>query len=158
MRWFLVILLLLKGAVLQAQKENNSSLESTNNLFRNGYVKSTPLSNKLTLQKGVLFTNYAEYNRLEFPLLLKYNISDKWSVLFGTQLSTITNYNNILSTTSPAFQNMDASLFFGSEFKFSELVSGHFSLQYSILNKGDETFKNLNIDTNPLKFNVGIKF
>tara|TARA_R110002111_G_scaffold120510_1_gene183755 strand:+ start:1651 stop:2091 length:441 start_codon:yes stop_codon:yes gene_type:complete len=145
-------------SALQAQTESTSNIKVANNLFSKGYTWSTPLSNKLSLQKGLLFTKHTEFNRLEFPLLLKHNISEKWSVLFGTQLSTITNYNNVLSTKYSAFKNLDASIYFGSEYKFSDLVSGQFSLQYSIINIEDTAFKNLNIDNNPLKFNVGVKF
>ncbi|WP_298499096.1 hypothetical protein [uncultured Algibacter sp.] len=128
------------------------------NLFVKGYLFNTPVLNNLCLQNGLLFTKHNEFNRLEFPFLLRYNISEKWNLLFGAQLSTITNYNNVLSTKYSAFKNLDASIYLGSEYKFSDLVSGQFSLQYSILNIEDKAFKNFRIDTNPLKFNVGVKF
>lgn len=146
-------------SVLPAQKESDSKITTIQNLFKGGYILNSTISNKLSFQSGILMSDYGGFNQLELPFLLKYGITDKWSMIFGSQLSTITNYNDTLTNQETVgFSQFDISLYMGTEYVFSNTFSGAFSLQQIIFSKSNNNFKPINIDNNSLKFNLGFKF
>ncbi|WP_396602667.1 hypothetical protein [Algibacter sp. R77976] len=159
MRRFLIILFVFKMADLQAQTESNSNIKVANNLFSKGYLFNTPILSNLSFQNGVFIADYGAFSQLEIPILFNHKLNDKWNVFFGSQISTITNYQtNLLGKRENGFQNFDVSLYLGSEYQLSEKVLGKVSLKYTILRKQNNSFESVEIDDNPLKFNVGVKF
>ena len=158
-RILVTIILLLKCNILFSQETLIKNTITQKDMFAKGYILNNSISNKLSLQNGLLFSNYGVFNQLEIPILLKHRITDKWSVLFGSQLSTITNYQSkLLERRENGFKNFDVSIYLGTEYQLSGKVLGKLSLKYTILRKQNNSFESVEIDDNPLKFNVGVKF
>lgn len=134
-------------------------IKSKTGILAKGYISDIPISNKLSLQNGLLFSNYGVFNQLEVPILLKHKISDKWSVLFGSQLSTIANYQlNLLGKQETGFKNLTVSMYLGTEYQISEKTIGELSLRYQVFKQESTSFETVNIDDSQLKFNLGVKF
>jgi hypothetical protein len=142
-----------------SQETIGENIISKENVLTKGCILKIPISDKLSLQKGLIFSNYGAFNQLEIPILFKHNIAQKWSLLYGTQLSTITNYqSNLLEIRENGFKNFDVSIYLGTEYQISEKTLGKLSLKYTILRKVNTSFQTIDIDNNPLKFNLGVKF
>jgi hypothetical protein len=97
---------------------------STASLFYN--IK---LSDKFTFQNGLSIRKNFDYNTFEVPLLLKYDISDRWSTLFGIQTRTIINSN-----FPEIFNNFEKPsnyfLSVGTEYKFENGAIGNFNVGF----------------------------
>lgn len=94
----LLIFIYLFTIIGSAQEETLSNQEES--IFQ---IKDSPnkvslfynikLSDKFTFQNGLSIRKNFDFNTFEVPLLLKYDISDRWSTLFGIQTRTIINSN-----------------------------------------------------------------
>lgn len=132
----LILFLLFFSTIASAQEE--SKFEINDNLYKVGLFRNISLSDNLTLQNGIAVRKKLDFYTLEVPILLKQNLSDKWSALFGVQSRTVI-YSNF-----PASYNIEkpsnSYLTIGTEYEFKHNTTGNLTIGF------------------PLDLHLGLKF
>lgn len=140
----LILFIYLFTIICSAQKDISSNQEESlfkikDNTNKASLFYNIKLSNKLTFQNGLSIRKNFDFNTFEVPLLLKYDISNNWSTVFGLQTRTVINSN--FPELFNNFEKPSNSYFsVGTEHKFKNDAVG-----------------NLNIGF-PFDFQLGLKF
>ena len=132
----LLIFIYLFTIIGSAQEETFSNQNQEESIFQ---IKDMPnkaslfynikLSDKFTFQNGLSIRKNFDFNTFEIPILLKYDISDKWSTNFGFQRRTIIN-SNFPELFSDFEKPSNSYLSIGSEYKFKNGAIGNFNVGF----------------------------
>jgi hypothetical protein len=132
----LLLFLLFFSTISSAQEE--SKIEIKDNLYKVGLFRNISLSDNLTLQNGIAFRKRLDFVTLEIPILIKQDLSDKWSALFGVQSRTViySNFPESFNIEKPS----NSYLTIGTEYEFKHNTTGNLTIGF------------------PLDLQLGIKF
>jgi hypothetical protein len=132
----LVLILLFFSTIASAQEE--SKFEIKDNLYKVGLFRNISLSDNLTLQNGIAVRKNLDFITLEVPILLKQNLSDKWSTFLGVQSRTViySNFPESFNIEKPS----NSYLTIGTEYEFKHNTTGNLTIGF------------------PLDLQLGIKF
>ncbi|MDO6758677.1 hypothetical protein Q4566_00575 [Tamlana sp. 2_MG-2023] len=112
-------------------------IQIKDNLFSASFLSNIPLSKKLTLQNGISYRKGFYFNTLEIPVLIKYNISERWSTSLGAQSRKVERRNlQMLNIEEPSKYYMTT----GTEYKFKNNTTGNLTIGF------------------PFDVNLGLKF
>ena len=85
-----------------------------------GLFIDTNLKEKLNIQNEILFSYTYDYHFIEIPILLKYNLSKKWSFFVGPKLDFIIDDDNDYFEYGYQFKNFGVSGVFGGQYDFTK--------------------------------------
>ncbi|MBU2927111.1 hypothetical protein [Winogradskyella psychrotolerans] len=121
----LIIFLCLYTTIASSQEE--SQFEIKDNLLKVGVFNNISLLNNLTLQNGLSVRKNLDFVTLEVPILIKHNISNKWSTFLGVQSRKVI-YKNF-----PDLNIEQPSKFYistGTEYGFKNNFTGNFTIGF----------------------------
>jgi len=130
----LLLFIFLFTIIGSAQDEIRSNQEESPFQIKDSPTKASllytiKLSDKVTFQNGLSIRKNLDFNSLEVPVLLKYNISDKWSTVFGLRARTVINSN--FPELINNFEKPSNSYFsIGTEYKFKNDAIGDFNVGF----------------------------
>lgn len=116
----LIVILCFFTSIASAQKETEVVIKD--NLFKASLFHNISLSNNLSLQNGLSVRKNIDYDTFEIPILIKYDLTSRWSAFFGFQSRTV-----IYSHFPDSFNIEKPSPFylsFGTEYEFKNNTTG----------------------------------
>ena len=140
----LLLFIYLFTIIGSAQEDISSNQEESKIQIKDSPTKASlfyniNLSDKFTFQNGLSIRKNFDFNTFEIPILIKYDLSDKWSTVFGLQTRTVINSN-----FAEPFNNFEkpsnSYLSIGTEYKFKNDAIGNFNVGF------------------PFDFQLGLKF
>ena len=124
----LIFLLIGLNLIFAQQKKDNGLLNPFNEERNQDYFTYLKFSNRLKLIQNFETIHFGTYSKLEFPVLFKYNLMDKVSLLVGGNL-TIMN-NGITGKVSDAIYGT-----FGIEYEVRENMLLEARMNYKLYGK-----------------------
>ncbi|MCF6214472.1 MAG: PorT family protein [Flavobacteriaceae bacterium] len=129
---------------LSVEKEKKSSLKFMGGFNTNRIIFNTKLSDKWSFQNELIFSKIEENRFVEIPLLLNYNITNRWRIFLGPKLDySLKNKYGFANDTSPTF---GVSAEFGSHYDFKNNFFGEIKFDHSFtknMNTSALGFKNV---------------
>jgi len=129
---------------LSVEKEKKSTLRFIGGFNTNRIIINTKLSDKWSFQNELIFTKIEENRFVEIPLLLNYNITNRWRIFLGPKLDySLKNKYGFANDTAPTF---GVSAEFGSRYDFKNNFFGEIKFDHSFtknMNTSALGFKNV---------------
>ncbi len=151
----IVLLVFLVGSIYSQEKEKQEEklkVAIYSNLFTAKLTYDTKLSEKWSLQNELAISKAFDHNQFDFaPILLKYNITKKWSFFGGPKLRFSTTKDDLYIDTPLGFNVMGQV---GTHYDSSANLFGEVIYENNFMSKG---FNQIPTGGH-LKFGVGFKF
>ncbi|WP_157547280.1 outer membrane beta-barrel protein [Kordia zhangzhouensis] len=119
-----------------------------------GFFAETSLSNTLSFQYELLYSYTDDISFLEIPLLLKYHLNDKWSIMSGPKLDVVANK----TIENALYEPLSVSLEIGTQYNISKrfFIEGRYGYGLSkevLIDSNSNSYSR-----NTLRLGVGYKF
>lgn len=146
----LLVFLILNIFVVTSQEENKETIKINEGIFRSSFQFSKELFKRFHFQNTIDVSYDFNYNQIELPFLLRYQMDDKWSLFGGAQL-------NYFKSRSPYFNvsGFNSSLQVGTRIDFSRNKFGEIKYEYNL---SKDYNPSSNFKKGAIKFNFGYKF
>jgi len=154
MKYYLLIPILFFYFTLSySQEKEIQKVDVYSNLFSGKLLYSIKLSERWSLQNDLEISNVHDFNRIELPISLKYNITRKWSVLAGPKL----RYSFVKDDFYlGSYTNFNVLAQVGTRYDFTKDFFGEIIYEYNLINKNYN--EALQVSGGRLRFGVGFKF
>ncbi len=143
---------------LSVEKEKKLTLKFISSFNTNRIIIKTKLTYKWSFQNELIFTKIEKNSFVEIPLLLNYNITNRWRLFLGPKLDySLKNKYGFDNDTSPTF---GVSAVFGSHYDFRNNFFGEIKFEHSFtrnINTSALGFKNVTKGEN-VKLRLGRSF
>ena len=142
------------GYIIAENKDYYSGFE-----LYGGFFTDTKLTDKLNLQNELLFSHGFDYYFIELPILLKYNIAEKWGVFMGPKPNYM--FTDFPSVENSGFKNkkFGVSATVGVQYAIFKRLFGELRYAHGLTKQIDDPFLPLpNAKRHTLRIGIGYRF
>ncbi len=142
------------GYIIAENKDYYSAFE-----VYGGFFTDTRLTDKLSLQNELLFSYDYNYYFIELPILLKYNIAEKWGVFLGPKPNYM--FTDVPNIENSGFKNkkFGVSATVGVQYTIFKRLFGELRYAHGLTKQIDDPFLPLpNAKRHTLRIGIGYTF
>lgn len=124
----LIVFLCFFSVIVSAQEESQFKIKD--NLLKVSLFHNLTISENLTLQNGVSVKKTFGFVTFETPIILKYDLSNRWSTFIGVQSRTVIHsyFPDDLSFPEPS----KSFLSIGTDYEFIDNTTGNLSIGFPL--------------------------